>query len=222
MPNFMPTHPLCGSNSDRQSVGDPGHCERCAQVGHVVAHPDLGCGDVGCYAAHGPDDPRDQEHEPAADTAANLPKRARTRYAQAELLIYLAMATASWSRQLLDQDPECKPFAEFPADDPLVMLCRKYDLTPADLARLCNRIGDSLETRADEAGYADRPEGGEYVRSYYRVPAHIGTPVRFEGRPGRVVGFDGPHLLVQFDAEPHPVPLHPTWHVTYPEGGDRG
>jgi hypothetical protein len=54
-----PTHPLCGTNPDRQYVGDPGHCERCAQFGHVRAHPHLGCGDVGCTAAHGPNDPRD-------------------------------------------------------------------------------------------------------------------------------------------------------------------
>jgi hypothetical protein len=46
-------HSYGGSNSDRQSVGDPGHCEDCASVGHVIAHPDLGCGDVGCYRHHG-------------------------------------------------------------------------------------------------------------------------------------------------------------------------
>lgn len=46
-------HELCGANADRQSVGDPGHCEDCCSVGHVVAHPDLGCGDVGCYRTHG-------------------------------------------------------------------------------------------------------------------------------------------------------------------------
>jgi len=46
-------HDLCGSNVERQQVGDPGHCEDCCSVGHVVAHPDLGCGDVGCYRTHG-------------------------------------------------------------------------------------------------------------------------------------------------------------------------
>lgn len=45
-------HQYCGSNSDRQSVGDPGHCEDCCSVGHIIAHPDLGCGDVGCYHVH--------------------------------------------------------------------------------------------------------------------------------------------------------------------------
>lgn len=52
-----PTARFAGSNSERQSVGDPGHCERCAEVGHVKAHPELGCGDVGCYANH--DEPSD-------------------------------------------------------------------------------------------------------------------------------------------------------------------
>lgn len=48
----VPTHPYCGSDSGRQSVGGPGHCEDCARYGHVKAHPDLGCGDVGCYVSH--------------------------------------------------------------------------------------------------------------------------------------------------------------------------
>jgi hypothetical protein len=51
-----PPHAFCGSNSERQSVGDPGHCERCVEVGHVKAHPSLGCGDVGCDVGHGPED----------------------------------------------------------------------------------------------------------------------------------------------------------------------
>lgn len=42
-----------GSSSERQRVGLPGHCEPCAQYGHVVAHPDFGCGDVGCTSGHG-------------------------------------------------------------------------------------------------------------------------------------------------------------------------
>ncbi len=53
-----PTHKYAGSNSERQSVGDPGHCEPCAVQGHLVAHPDLGCGDVGCYRDH----PEEDEH----------------------------------------------------------------------------------------------------------------------------------------------------------------
>jgi hypothetical protein len=41
-----------GSDKDRQGVGDPGHCEACVSVGHVAAHPELGCGDVGCNDHH--------------------------------------------------------------------------------------------------------------------------------------------------------------------------
>ncbi|SEU46537.1 hypothetical protein [Nonomuraea wenchangensis] len=47
-----PTHEYAGSDTERQSVGAPGHCEACAIHGHVVAHPELGCGDVGCYRHH--------------------------------------------------------------------------------------------------------------------------------------------------------------------------
>ena len=55
-------HEFCGSDTARQEVGDPGHCEDCCSAGHVVAHPDLGCGDVGCYLTHGPD----PEHRPGS------------------------------------------------------------------------------------------------------------------------------------------------------------
>lgn len=55
------THPYAGTDSERQSVGLPGHCDDCVKVGHVRAHPDLGCGDVGCTVGHSPDDPADQQ-----------------------------------------------------------------------------------------------------------------------------------------------------------------
>lgn len=41
-----------GTNPERQSVGLPGHCDRCAKESHEVAHPNLGCSDVGCTSAH--------------------------------------------------------------------------------------------------------------------------------------------------------------------------
>lgn len=50
------SHLYAGSDKERASVGLPGHCDRCATYGHVVAHPDLGCADVGCEGAYPPDD----------------------------------------------------------------------------------------------------------------------------------------------------------------------
>jgi hypothetical protein len=50
--HFPPSHRFGGQDSDRASVGPPGHCEPCAVVGHVVAHPDYGCGDVRCNVDH--------------------------------------------------------------------------------------------------------------------------------------------------------------------------
>jgi hypothetical protein len=41
-----------GTDPARQSIGLPGHCDDCAKRGHVLAHPDLGCADVGCDEAH--------------------------------------------------------------------------------------------------------------------------------------------------------------------------
>jgi hypothetical protein len=49
---YPPTHPFAGSDPARAGVGLPGHCEPCAVVGHVAAHPDYGCGDVHCRADH--------------------------------------------------------------------------------------------------------------------------------------------------------------------------
>lgn len=49
---YPPTHDHAGHNSDRQSIGLPGHCWACAVVGHVIAHPDFGCGDVRCDVDH--------------------------------------------------------------------------------------------------------------------------------------------------------------------------
>lgn len=46
------THPYAGAESTRQAAGRPGHCEYCAEYGHVVTHPSYGCADVGCDADH--------------------------------------------------------------------------------------------------------------------------------------------------------------------------
>jgi hypothetical protein len=54
------THPRAGTNKERQSIGDPGHCERCAEIGHIRAHPSLGCGDVGCEQSHALDEPTER------------------------------------------------------------------------------------------------------------------------------------------------------------------
>ena len=50
--HFPPTHNYAGRDSERASIGLPGHCDVCAVVGHVVAHPDYACGDVQCNADH--------------------------------------------------------------------------------------------------------------------------------------------------------------------------
>ncbi len=55
-----------------------------------------------------------------------------------------------------------------------------------------------------------------WIRGYYGVPAFRGRPVTFEGRPGRITGSSGPHLLVRLDDCDYPLILHPTWHVQYP------
>lgn len=57
---------------------------------------------------------------------------------------------------------------------------------------------------------------GEYIRSYYDVPATRDARVTFEGSPGRITGFRDSYILVRLDAEPKRLlALHPTWRVEY-------
>jgi hypothetical protein len=49
---MMTIAPYTGTSKARQEVGDPGHCDRCVAFGHILAHPQLGCGDVGCNSSH--------------------------------------------------------------------------------------------------------------------------------------------------------------------------
>lgn len=57
----------------------------------------------------------------------------------------------------------------------------------------------------------------EYVRAYYGVPAKRGMRIVADGKPGKIVGFDGAHLRVRLDGETHIGNWHPTWRIEYPE-----
>lgn len=61
----------------------------------------------------------------------------------------------------------------------------------------------------------DDPDGGAYVRSYYRVPARVGGHVRYQGtRIGQITAFDGSRIMVRY-GDDQPVPHHPTWQIEY-------
>lgn len=57
----------------------------------------------------------------------------------------------------------------------------------------------------------------EYVRNYYKVPAKRGMRVVADGKPGKIVGFDGAHLRIRLDGEKHIGNWHPTWRIEYPD-----
>jgi hypothetical protein len=61
----------------------------------------------------------------------------------------------------------------------------------------------------------ERERPGGWHRAQYGVPAYIGRRIKFEGKPGKITGFRGPHLLAKVEGYPHTVPLHPTWEVEY-------
>lgn len=82
------------------------------------------------------------------------PKRERKRLAKAELWLLLAIKAQKWSSECVGADGS-RPMSEWGDDDPMVTLCRTYDLTAADLSRLLTTMGDELERRALRAGYED-------------------------------------------------------------------
>lgn len=84
-----------------------------------------------------------------------MSKRDRTRLARAELWLHLAMTAERWARYCEDAEPGVIPFAEYPADDPLVTLCRTYDLSPQDLARAARSVAQQAENRAIRGGYEE-------------------------------------------------------------------
>lgn len=86
---------------------------------------------------------------------AELAKRQRTRLTRAELWLHLACAAERWACGVEGSEDGTIPFADWPADDPLVTLCRTYELTPADLARACRTVASQAETKAMKGGYAD-------------------------------------------------------------------
>lgn len=111
-----PTAAYAGSNSERQSVGLPGHCVDCAEHGHVKAHPDLGCGDVGCNAFHSETPP---EPEAAPQSA---PPQAAEPDLTSVLLEHARAEVTRLSRALATQRDQAfrleffQVLAEFPCD----------------------------------------------------------------------------------------------------------
>ena len=57
-----------------------------------------------------------------------------------------------------------------------------------------------------------------YIRKHYKVPARIGSRVRFEGKhEGTIRGSHGGYIRVRFDGDENIVSLHPTWRLEYLE-----
>lgn len=74
---------------------------------------------------------------------------------------------------------------------------------------IAKQIGEAPRTRK-----VAKADNGRYVRSYYDVPAYVGTRILFEGQPYVITGFDRQYLLVEINGQVEL--LHPTWHVEYP------
>ena len=64
----------------------------------------------------------------------------------------------------------------------------------------------------------------EYIKDYYRVPVRVGGRVKYTGgkqpQYGTIVGARNQYLLIRLDREAHePGSYHPTWEITYLDGG---
>lgn len=82
------------------------------------------------------------------------PKRERVKAARAETWLHLAVTAQRWADDITGHDG-VKPFEEWPDDDPHRVMCRTYDLTPADLVRLLADVAQSCEDRALRLGYGE-------------------------------------------------------------------
>lgn len=83
-------------------------------------------------------------------------KKERVRLVRAEMLMHLAMTADRWADEVTDDDQGAtRPFAEWPADDPLRKLCEAYNVTAADLGAVLRDLAEQLQRRADRSGYAE-------------------------------------------------------------------
>jgi len=84
-------------------------------------------------------------------------KRERRQLAKAESLMDLAIVAGGYASDLrtglIDGTVGIKPVAEWGDDDPHVIRCRTYGLTPVELAAVFTGIADELEARAERAGF---------------------------------------------------------------------
>lgn len=120
-----PTHDFAGSNSDRQSIGLPGHCERCAEVGHVKAHRNLGCGDVECNKDHGPEN----DLKPVPPSQATAAERA----AAAERCYYIVTPGSPWGGKTATLGPFSEAEARVRLND---WMPASFPECPPKLARI--------------------------------------------------------------------------------------
>ncbi|MEW2415334.1 hypothetical protein AB0953_16685 [Streptomyces sp. NPDC046866] len=57
----------------------------------------------------------------------------------------------------------------------------------------------------------------QYIRRYYGVAVRRGMQILVEGKPAVIVGYRGQYLRVRTAEYKHPITVHATYHVVYPE-----
>ena len=55
----------------------------------------------------------------------------------------------------------------------------------------------------------------DYIRSYYNVPARLGTRVIADGNRGEIRGARDQYLSLLIEGDARLTIWHPTWHMVY-------
>ncbi len=55
-----------------------------------------------------------------------------------------------------------------------------------------------------------------YIRRTYGVPAKRGQRIKFNGKPGVILGSRNARLRIRLDGETFTANYHPTWNIEYP------
>lgn len=67
-------------------------------------------------------------------------------------------------------------------------------------------------------------DGLAWIRTYYRVPAYLGSRIEYSGgkepRFGVITGGKDGKLLIRLDGEWVSLPYHPTWRLRYGHEGE--
>lgn len=57
----------------------------------------------------------------------------------------------------------------------------------------------------------------DHINKFYKVNAYKGCRVKYDGKPGTIVGFYGSYITIHLDGDDESIQVHyhPTWKIEY-------